>query len=553
MKQKKRRLRNLLLILIAAAIGAGGGIYLVYTTVSARSERKLQIEDLLAQADYEISLGYYEKALESLEQAQGGVRGEYNNLRIIKRVYQISHDLEDYSLLHNFARSASDRISGSGDLEQIYLYAAIRASAEGSQRAVEQLKRSRGVSAYLQAEAYFAGLLEEPPETDRDPELKQIMSLVAEKDPYQLQSLGTELDESAIHLDAALLWMAQGDLENAFAVINRHMGEPLFQEPGIYIAYDAGHEQTALSLIQEARAQGRFTDRVDLQIMEADLRLVLGDRAEASRLYRQVIVDHPAYTWTPYLNLAMIEENESDRQSAYALRERAYGRFPGVGAVVMAYARTLTETGDRELAARTLQEYLEDHTDDYQAQLLLLDVQNTASSPVLYQAALWKLYNRHPDSRMLCEHLFLYLLEFNDLSGAESVLRHYQSATGRNREPWLLEYRAILSAVRQDHAGAVRLLEDRLVLEDSWEGRFNLAVLLGKAGRPEDAIEQLIEAEDLLPEQGSLAYRSRIRSGIGEQYLKLGDEAAARRECEYAIDLDLSNFHAHRILRILER
>ena len=30
-------------------------------------------------------------------------------------------------------------------------------------------------------------------------------------------------------------------------------------------------------------------------------------------------------------------------------------------------------------------------------------------------------------------------------------------------------------------------------------------------------------------------------------------EAAARRECEYAVDLDISNFHAHRILRILER
>jgi tetratricopeptide (TPR) repeat protein len=219
----------------------------------------------------------------------------------------------------------------------------------------------------------------------------------------------------------------------------------------------------------------------------------------------------------------------------------------------MAYARGLMKIGDRELAAQILQQYLVDHGDDYQAQLVLLDAQNTASSPVLYQAALWKLYNRHPDSRMLCEHLFLYLLEFNDLSGAESVLRHYQAATGRSREPWLLEYRAVLAAVRKDYAAAVRLLEDRLALEDSWEGRFNLAVLLGRAGRAEDAIQQLIEAEDLLPGEGNLSFRSRIRSGIGEQYLQLGDEAAARRECEYAIDLDISNFHAHRILRILER
>jgi hypothetical protein len=113
LKPNKRWLRNLLLILIVAAVLAGGGIYLVYTGVTARGERKLRIEDLLAQADYEISLGYYEKALESLEQAQGGARGEYNTLRILKRVYQISYDLEDYSFLHDFARSAAERIPGS--------------------------------------------------------------------------------------------------------------------------------------------------------------------------------------------------------------------------------------------------------------------------------------------------------------------------------------------------------------------------------------------------------------------------------------------------------
>jgi tetratricopeptide (TPR) repeat protein len=526
LKQKNRRLRNLLLILIGAVVIAGGAFYLFYAVGSARRSRTIQIEDLLARTDYEISLGYYQRALESLEKAQRGARGEYNTLRILKRVYQISYNLNDFSFLSAFARSAVERIPGSKELERIYLYAAVRADAEGGQWAVERLKRSRGVdSAYLQAEAYFAGLSDAPPDTDRAPELKQIMSLIAQTDPYQLQRLGTELDEPAIHLDAALLWMAQGDVEDAFTVINRNIGEPLFREPSIYIAYDAGHSQTALSLIQESRDRGGFTGRVDLQIMEADLRLILGDGGEATRLYRRIIATYPDNSWTPYLNLALVEEKEADRQSAYALRERAYGRFPSVGAVVMAYARSLKEIGDRKLAAQILQRYVEENTDDYQARLLLLDVQNTASSPVLYQAALWKLYNQHPDSRMLCEHLFLYLVE----------------------------YRAILSAVRRDHAEALRLLEESLALEDSWQGRFNLAVVLGKAGRSEEAIEQLIEAENLLPEEGKQSYRSRIRSGIGEQYLILGDEAAARRECEYAIDLDLSNFHAHRILRILER
>jgi tetratricopeptide (TPR) repeat protein len=556
LKPKYPRLRKLLLILIVAAVVAGGAIYLVYAVVSARRSTALHIDDLLAGVDYDLSLGYYERALESLEKALDTARGEYNTLRILKRVYRISYDLKDFSILHRYAKIAAESIPGSKQLEQVNLYAGIRAGAEGRQSAMDRLNRSSGSLAYLQAEAYFAGLLDEPPDADRDPELKQILSVVSQKDPFQLQRLGTDLGEPALHLDAALLWMAEGDVDDAFALVERHLGDPPFREPGIYIAYDAGHERTALSLVQEAREQGRIDDRVDLQIMEADLRLILGDSTEASRLYSRFISTHPAYSWTPYLNLARIEEEQGDRQTAYALRERACGQFPEVGAVVMAYSRSLTETGDRQLAAATLQGYLEDHGDDYQAQLLLLEVRNAAFSPVIYQAALWKLYNQHPESRMLCEHLFLYLLQFNDLSGAESVLRHYELATGRVREPWLLDYRAVLSAVRGDDAEAVRLLRDRLDREDSWQARFNLAVLLGKAGNHREAIEQLIEAEHLLPEgpeEQRRIFRARIRSRIGEQYLRLGDTAAARRECEYAIDLDVSNFHARRILRLLER
>jgi hypothetical protein len=557
LKQQSRKLRNLLLILLAAVLVAGTTIYLVYTVSSARRGTALLIDELLAEADYEISLGYYDRALESLEKALARVRGEYNNLRILKRVYQISYDRNDFHILHDFARSAVDSIPGSKELEQIYLYAAIR--SEAGQSAVDRLKPSRanqtGDLAYLQAEAHFAGFLDTLPDLDPDPQLAKIVRLVGteKRDPYQLQRLGTDLDDPRIHLDAALLWMAEGDPESAFTLVNRHIGESSFREPGVYIAYDAGHEQTALSLLQELRLQGKIADRVDLQIMEADLRLVLGDVAEATRLYRQIITTHPGYSWTPYLNLASIAEQNTERQTAYFLRETAYGEFPAVGAVVMAHARSLTEIGDRQLAAATLQGYIEEHADDYQAQLHLLDVQNAASSPVLYQAALWKLYNRHPESRMLCEHLFLYLLQFNDLSGAESVLRHYELATGRNQEPWLLDYRAILSAVRRDDTEAARLLQDRLAREDSWQARFNLAVLLGKNRKPDQAIEQLIAAENLLPEERNRYYRSRIRSRIGEQYMRLGDGAAARRECEYALDLDVSNFHAHRILRILER
>ncbi len=546
MKKISRLWLFLLLILVSIAIGAGI-IYIVLDRNTRIPSLVSQVDALLADADYEISLGYYEKALESLEQALRRAIGEYSTLRILKRVYIISYDLNDFFILNKFAKTASENIPGSADLARIYLYSAIR--SEISERALNSLKKQRGNLQYLQAEAYFRGILNTLPDQNQDPELKKILSIVALRDPYQLQRLGTELDEPGIHLDAALLWMEEGDPESAFALVNRHAENPLFREPSIYISYDAGHEEISLIHLQSLN---KNADRADLLIVEADLNFLLDRKDDALRLYQNAITSHPGYAWTPYLNVALIAEQNGDRQTAHHFKEKAYQLFPDVGEVVLAYARSLSVTAaNRQQAVEIVQKYLQQREEDYEAQALLLDLQNTASSPALYQAALWKLYNQHPESRMLCEQLFLYLLEFNDLSGADSVLRHYQLATTRTQEPWLLDCRAILAVARQDYGEAIELFRDRLAREESWPARFNLGMLLAAARQPEQAIEELIEAENLLSSRQGY-FQSRIRSRIGEQYLSLGDTAAARRECEYAIDLDTSNFHAHRILRILE-
>ena len=556
MKKISRLWLVLLLILVFVAISAGI-IYFVLNRNTRIRGKDAQVDALLADTDYEISLGYYEKALEILEQALSRVRGEYSTLRILKRVYIISYDLNDFFILNKFAKTASGSIPGSADLARIYLYSAIRSQI--SEKALNMLKKQRGSLQYLQAEAYFHGILNTLPGQDQDPELKKILSLVAQRDPYQLQRLGTELDDPRIHLDAALLWMEEGDPESAFALVNRHAENPLFREPSIYISYDAGHEEISLVHLQSLN---KSVDRADLLIVEADLNFLLDRKDDALRLYQNAIVSHPRYAWTPYLNVALIAEQNGDSQTAHHFKEKAYQLFPDVGEVVLSYARSLSVlvplAANRQQAIDVVQNYLQQREEDYEAQALLLDLKNTAASPVVYQAALWKLYNQHPESRMLCEQLFLYLLEFNDLSGADSVLRHYQLATTRNQEPWLLDYRAILAAARKDYGAAIELLQDRLAREESWPARFNLGMLLATARQPEQAIEELIEAENVLASQARIEedrqeyFRSRIRSRIGEQYLFLGDTAAARRECEYAIDLDISNFHAHRILRILE-
>jgi len=565
LKRKKSKTRLLIFIALIALVAAAGLIFALLrrnTTLSVRSQR---IHDLLAAADYDISLGYYRKSLESLQKAMGTAQGEYNYLRILKRAYIISDNLEDYCILYKLSRQAQEKIPGSRDLKWIYLYSAIRCEL-AEQAAWKQLERKtkNQDTQYLQAEAYLRGLLDAAavPEADLDSQLKRILSLVRQRDPYQLQRLGTELDESRIQLDAAVLWMQEGDAQSAWAIIEGNEEDPLFTEPGIYIAYDAGFEEKALSYLETYPAT---LDRSDLLIMQGDINLLLGNKSEAIRLYKRVVDAIPGYSWIPYLNLALLTESDGDRGSALEFRRRAFLNFPDSEEVVVSYARSLSLGGKRKSAREIVEQYVEKHPSSYKALLLLLDLKDTASSPALYQAGLWKLYNEHPDSALLCRKLFLYLIELNDLSGAATALRHYESTVQAIKQPWVFDYKARLAALNGDLAAAGELLRKRLEISESWRARYNLALLLSRARQPEQAIEALIAAENSLlsPRQGgvaaagydlrqSQAFRSRIRSRIGEQYLALGDQDAARRECEYAIDLDVSNFHAHRILRILE-
>jgi len=169
LKKTSRLWLVLLLILVFVAIGAGI-IYFVLNRNTRIRGKDAQVDALLADTDYEISLGYYEKALEILEQALSRARGEYSTLRILKRVYIISYDLNDFFILNKFAKTASGSIPGSVDLARIYLYSAIRSQI--SEKALNMLKKQRGSLQYLQAEAYFHGILNTLPGQDQDPELK---------------------------------------------------------------------------------------------------------------------------------------------------------------------------------------------------------------------------------------------------------------------------------------------------------------------------------------------------------------------------------------------
>ena len=86
--------------------------------------------------------------------------------------------------------------------------------------------------------------------------------------------------------------------------------------------------------------------------------------------------------------------------------------------------------------------------------------------------------------------------------------------------------------------------------------RYNLATVLAAAGRPQEAIQELLLAAEELappaPRAGDRRQAAQVRAKLAELFLQTGNRTAARRESAYALESDPANGRALLILRTLE-
>jgi tetratricopeptide (TPR) repeat protein len=175
-----------------------------------------------------------------------------------------------------------------------------------------------------------------------------------------------------------------------------------------------------------------------------------------------------------------------------------------------------------------------------------------------YQAQLWSLFGEHPDSPLLCRVLAQQLLAAEDAAGAAAALDRFQFPTGDAPPAWLLELRGLIAALGGDYDRAAAMLSESYQRRKSWRIRYNLAIVYRGQGNLEKSINELLQAGDELrqaSDQGDIVARqrhSRIRSLAGELMLRMGKKDAARRESEYALELDPGNGQALLVLRMLE-
>lgn len=551
-----------LAVMVAAAAGAVGLAYLLRSgAVGARSAQGARgggervFRERLAEADYELSLGYRERAVESLSAALRAAASERSLLSVLKRARAVALASGDYAPLYRLSLAALERKAGSRRIGEVHLYAAARADSGG--RAGLWLSRLAGrrESEAVVAEAHLRGRTPAKGELDEErlsEGMRALLALRDERDPRGLEAAGALHGDPRLWQDAALGWMLAGETERALGALGRAGDLAAAAEPGVFMAYDAGRDEQALALLQ-TRVLPAVKDRPDLAILRADLALLLGRRAEAETAYRNVLAGWPGYSWVPYLNLATLSEASGDRAAVEGLLARAHELFPESEEAALRYAVVLEARQDRTAALGVVEAYLERSPDSAAAALRLLELRGTAATPAVYTAGLWDLLRRHPEDERLCRPLSLYLMGLRDYDGAAAALAEHDRAASGAGKAWVQEYRGVLSALQGDYAEATAALTRSIEAQATWRRHYNLAVVHAAAGRAQAAVESLRQAEELLPDarEGGAA-RAAIRAFVAEQLMALHDIQGARRECEYALDLDPVNHRARLVMRILE-
>ncbi len=552
----KKTIIILILFLAIVFSAAVGWFILLHSRQTA--ENKKVFKERLDEADSAISLGYTDRAFNSLEKALELGISEYSLLKVLKRAFIHAETENRYEKLYSLSETALEKIPGSEALLCIFIYSSLRAGHPVMMKQKIKDSFKQETLQYLWAEAYLRDktgmmLLDQK----FSPHINRLIHLSSRKNPADLMELGEDLKDERILLDTALLWMKRGKPQEAFGIVLKNLKDLMYDETAAYIAYDAGQFNTAIE-----RFNGlieRYPDRIDLIHLSGDINLILKRNQEAKRYYHRVIMSDPDYSWKPYLNLARLLEEEKDFKSAHFYRQKAHSIFPDEKKVIISLAKSSYIRGDAGNAVKILNPFLQKHPEDLDANMLLLELNKGSASPIVYQASLWQMLNRFPDNELLCKTLITYLLQFNDLKGSRIAVNQFERATGM-KTYWILQYRGIIEALEGRYQKASLFFQESLECPDIWQTHYNHAVVLKELRYHSRAVEELMTAETVLSTVLSTdtnksaldQNRSVIRSKLGEVFLALDDTASAKRELEYAVDLDHGNLHARLLLKKLE-
>jgi tetratricopeptide (TPR) repeat protein len=597
---------------LAAALALAGtlaGLVILPLIRSTRLNRPL--DEHLSEADEAVALGYLDRAADSIRLAAGAARGEYEHLRVLKRASRLARRTGSFGELAALAEKALAGSPGSARLRVLAAYGLLR--SEHPQRAAalwagrwkqSALKENPGAGTLLAEIALksdASAQMEEGilPEGVLPVEMDRLLRPQTAEQPETLAVLGRHFQDERLSLDAALLAMRQGERDLAAEIARAQL--PPASEPAFLIAYDSGENEEALRRL-EAVLDGE-PPRPDQAAMMGDLMAWTGDTGAARQVYLRLIRESPSFSWKPYLNLAWISLRGRDEDAARYYRQQAVERFPEERRIHWAMIEDLRHSADtgreaEEEYRRQIKAYLARFPDDLQGNLMALELQGERISSAVYQARLWRLFNRHPADERLCRRIVLHLLAGGDTEGAAAALKQHEQASGESGTLWQHQLRGMVAALQGRLAEAREEFTRYLSRREDWWMYYNRGLVVASdipvfgdtstsvspvasdipvfgdtstsplAGTfgvspVASALEDLRKAEAMLQsgmrqevrpveEPDALAARSKIRTRLAQLLLARGEVDSAIRELRYARELDPDNLKPVLLLKKLE-
>jgi tetratricopeptide (TPR) repeat protein len=505
----------------------------------------------LASIDDAISGGYLGAARDLIASVEILPRSEGDLLRLLKRAFEVCRATGDYTLLAEVGRKALARDAGSARIRAIAGFAALRAGRlSDADRLLAHGALPPSVGELLRGEA---ALRRGATWAGADSLTRDLVAIAGKDDAAAFGRAALRAGDQRLSLDAALLDMKHGALQEARQRALNALTDDRFDEPAAFILYDAGDAAGAIRRLE--RLQGVQPSRPDLMLSIADMHQAEGSDGKSETWLLRALPLNPRLTWTVYANLELSAWQRGDLSGAARRIEDGLAFFPRSRELRLRQALLAVEMKMRERAESILGLLAAENPGDAEVGLFLLSLRAPSTSPEGYLGEMWRLFNQNPSGAGVFGALCATLIAARDWEGVELAVRQHESAGGEQGAGTFL-IAGMVAAQKGDSAAAITALRASLRLASDPRALYDLGLVYLSRGNARAARAELDAAAAEFPAPGGAIDArqalSRIETFRGTAHALDGDPQGARTAFVYALSLDPRNLRVSLELRKLD-
>ena len=502
-------------------------------------------DELLVQGGSKVASGAFREAERAITDAAELATGRLQWLSVLKRAYSLGEAAGSHEVLYLTSRMGFDAIRGAEEIAALLVFACLRTgrSDMAYQLARDSLRDERWDSlsdeASLRRRAAHAeiALLRD----DRDP----VLDAVRTPEPGTLLRAADLFDEGRFALDAALLYALDGRIQLAAGALSPYAEQ--FVMPTVCLRYDAALYTAAGRLLTESG----LVEQESLTLLHADILIRLGYFDEAALVYRGALERSTVESWIPYANLALIlirEERYAEAQEMVDSGARFFPQSRALGIVGIEIALAME---NHQMARAALEAHSALFPNDLDLAALQVRLSPTEANLLRTRSLMWEMFQKQPWDQRIARYAAGEVLSAGDADAMTRFLDIWEGANGPTEWSLFLRGYEALQLGKPEEAKAFFL--EAWAMRPRWQTAYNLAVIARYSGSTREGIEFLRLAETAIPSDSSYEeIRALVRTQTARVLYEEGDYAAARREAEYATNLDSGAGEAFLILRLLE-